>query len=386
MLSLAALAVVRFGLTLSLGPEYDSNANRAEIVANSADAPDTPTGSFLLRGTATGRLIWRADRSTLRVTVDAGGKVYFNPAVFDQDVFAINVDAEERVRLARFLHFAVVGDYYDSWQLPVAPYRARDFRSGAPLARLYFVDPLGEVVLTGGYRGFQYKPDPYFDFQAAQATAYAVARLVFGKNDEHELDIAATYHFERRWFNGVVEYFQPDHEPFVPDPMSGHTAQCAYGLPIQSYCLFAGTDERRDWFHEAGIELTYVGPVLVAVGYGIQLNLSNSFGQSLLRHIVTLKLAYRFPWNLYATLKAQLYASTYLDPVLLDQEINTQTFITIEDENRNNVIVDLERPIGDTGLAVNARYSVFTNELTSSPVSFLRQVVYLGLTYRVGAR
>lgn len=230
MLSLAALAVVRFGLTLSLGPEYDSNANRAEVVAN-ADTPDTPTGSFLLRGTASGRLIWRTERSTLRISLDAGGKVYFNPAVFDQDVFAINIDAEERVRLTRFLHLAVVGDYYDSWQLPVAPYRARDFRSGAPLLRLYFVDPLGEVALTGGYRGFQYKPDPYFDFSAAQATAYAVARLVFGKNDEHELDVAATYHLERRFFNGVVELFQPDAEPFTP--VAGHMAQCAYGMPIQ---------------------------------------------------------------------------------------------------------------------------------------------------------
>ena len=72
--------------------------------------------------------------------------------------------------------------------------------------------------------------------------------------------------------------------------------------------------------------------------------------------------------------------------MLLDQNIASQTFVTIEDENRNNVIVDLERPIGETGLAVNARYSIFTNEISPSPVSFLRQVVYLGLTYRVGAR
>ena len=125
---------------------------------------------------------------------------------------------------------------------------------------------------------------------------------------------------------------------------------------------------------------------MVAVGYGLQLNQSNSFGQSLIRHIVTLKLSYRFPWSIYATLKAQLYASVYLDPVLLDHVFNTLQFTTIEDENRNNVIVDLERPLGNTGLAVNARYSIFTNEITPSPVSFLRQVVYLGLTYRVGAR
>ena len=383
MLSLAALAVVRFGLTLSLGAEYDSNANRAESVAN-AESPDSPTPSFLLRTTGSLRFSWRTNGNALRLTLGAGGKLFFNSDVFDQDVFALSLAGEDRFRVARFLHFAIVGDYYDAWQLPVAPFRARDFRSGAALGRVYFVDPLGEVALSGGYRGFEYKPDPYFDFQAVQATAYGVARLVFGANGEHELDVAASYHFERRWFNGVVQYFQPDAEPFVST--QEHPLQCAYGMPIQDYCLAAGTAERRDWFHESGLELTYVGPLLVGVGYGLQLNLSNSFGQSLIRHIVTLKVSYRFPWSLYATLKAQLYASVYLDPVLLDRAINTLQFITIEDENRNNVIVDVERPIGDTGLAINARYSVFTNELTPSPVSFLRQVVYLGLTYRVGAR
>jgi hypothetical protein len=371
VLSLAALAVVRFGLTLSLGPEYDSNANRAEIVAG-AESPDQPTGSFLLRSTGTLRFLWKTDSNVLRLSVGAGGKLYFEPAVFDQDVFALSLAGEDRVRVARFLHLALLGDYYDAWQLPVAPFRARDFRSGSAVGRVYFFDRLGEVALSGGYRGFQYKPDPYFNFQAGQATAYAVARLYFGANDDHELDLAANYHVERRFFPGVIELLDE--------------TQCLPGHPFADRCLIAGTAKRSDWFHEGGAELTYVGPLLVGVGYGVQLNLSNSFGQSLLRQLVTLKLAYRFPWQLYATIKAQLFITRYLDPVLLDTNITSQTFITIDDENRNAVIADLERPIGTSGLAVNARYSVFTNELTPSPVSFLRQVVYLGLTYRVGAR
>ena len=378
MLSLAALAVVRFGLTLSLGPEYDSNANRAEVVAN-AESPDSPTGSFLLRTTGNGQFLWRQGANQLRLSAGIGGKIYFNPAVFDQDVLALQLGAEDRVRVAPFLHLALVGDYYDAWQLDVAPYRHFDFRSGSALARVYFVDRLGEVTLSGGYRGFQYKPDPYFDFQAAQATAYGVARAHFGANDDHELDVAATWHLERRYFSGVVEEFQQNNEL---DPM----LRCAYGHEILDRCLVAGSALRADWFQEMGLELTYVGPLLAAVGYGIQLNQSNSFGQSLLRQLVTVKLSYRLPWNLYATVKAQLYITKYLDPVLLDRQVNTQTFITIEDENRNAVIVDLERPFAGTGLALDARYSVYTNELSPSPVSFLRQVVYLGLTYRVGAR
>jgi hypothetical protein len=371
VLALAALAVVRFGLQLAVGPEYDSNANRAEVVAGS-ESPDVAVGSFLLRTAANGQLAWKSGDNLLRLSGTLAGKIYFNPAVFDQDTLAIQLAAEDRIRVARFLHLAIAGDYYDSFQLDVPPYRHRDFRSGTAQARVYFVDPLGEVALSGGYRGFDYKPDPYFAFQAAVASASAITRIHVGANEDHEIDVAAGYHLERRFFSGLIQ------------ELDGR--QCPPGHPIVDACLQAGTVDRQDWFHEGGLELTYVGPLLVGAGYGLQLNLSNSFGQGLLRQLVSFKLGYRLPWNLYATLKAQLYVTRYLDPVLLDHAFQSITFISIEDENRNSVLVDLERPIGATGLAINARYSVYTNELSPSPVSFLRQVIFLGLTYRVGAR
>jgi hypothetical protein len=371
VLALAALAVVRFGLTLSLGAEYDTNANRAEIVAG-AESPDTPEPSFVLRSTATGQLAWRKGINLLQVSGMLGGKLYLDPSVFDQDVLAGELAISERIRITRFFHVAMLGQYYDAGQLDVAPRRHRDFRNGTVRLRVHFVDPLGEAWLSGGYRGFQYKPDPYYDFQAGEAHAYAVARAHFGANEDHELDVAGAYHLERRFYSGIVQELDE--------------SLCPPGHGFMEGCLRAGTATRADWFHEGGIEVTYVGPLLVALGYATQLNLSNSFGESLLRQIITLKLAYRLPWSIYATVKAQLLVTRYLDPVLLDRLINSATFATIEDENRNSVVVDLERAIGSTGLSVNARYSVFTNELAPSVDSFLRQVVYLGLTYRVGAR
>jgi hypothetical protein len=364
---LVTLAVVRFGLQLSLGPEYDSNANRAEVVANVA-SPDRAIGSFLLRSTASGQLSWRSGPNLLRTSAGVGGKVFFNPAVADQTVFVVQAAAEDRVRVARFLHVALNGDYYDAWQLPAEPMRHRDFRTGSAIARLYFVDRLGEVQLSGGYRGFQYKPDHDSDFDAVQASANSITRSHFGRNGDHELDLFASYHFEQRLFAGLSQY-----------------NQCPLGGEITDDCLLPGR-RRRDTFEEGGIELTYVGPLLVALGYGAQLNTSNSFGQSLLRNMLTLKVAFRLPGSLYATLKAQLFITKYLDPVLLDHVFNSQTFVTIDDENRNAVLVDLERPIPAIGLAVNARYSVYTNELTTTNDSFLRQVIYVGLTYRAGAR
>ena len=48
-------------------------------------------------------------------------------------------------------------------------------------------------------------------------------------------------------------------------------------------------------------------------------------------------------------------------------------------ENRNAIIADVTRPIGK-GLSISVRYSIYTNEISSSPASFLRQLVYVGMT------
>jgi hypothetical protein len=351
-----ALAVVRFGLSLSLGSEYDTNANRAEVTPDNI-SPDVPTPSFLLRTTAQAGLTWKQGNNVLRTSFGGGGKIYFNPDVFDQNVLVAQAGAEDRIRALRIYHLSFAADYYDAWQLDYGLNRHRDFRNGWALARSHFLDRIGEVTLSGGYRGFQYKPNPKYDFQAVQANANAVTRIHFGPDEEHEMDIFAFYHVERRYFDALID------------------TSTAYEV---------GPATRRDWFHESGFEITYVGPVLATVGYSVQLNLSNSFAQSLLRNIVTLKLAYRFPWSLYATAKAQIYVSQYLDSEL---QLAAQTFTTIEDENRNNLILDLERPIGASGVAAVARYSVFTNELSpNADTHFLRQVIYLGLTYRLGPR
>ncbi len=378
MYGVVALAVLKLTLRLELGPEYDSNANRAEIIAG-APQTDTPTGSFLLRSTARGTLAWRKGNNVLRAVAGLGGKVFFNPDVQDQDTLVGQLAVEDRVRARDWLELGGGAEYYDAGQLDVQPAcasapvpcgsRHRDFRTGTVTARVAFVDDEGDVALLGGYRGFEYKPDATFDFQAGTLHAAAAARLHAGPADhEAEIDLAAGYHFERRIYSGLLEQ-----------------NSCPPGSPITDMCLVVGSGARADWFHEGSVELTFVRELLASVGYALQVNLSNSFGQSLVRHIVSAKISFRLPWQLYTTLKGQILVTRYLDPVLLDRAVNTQTFISIEDENRNAFVADIERPIGKLGLAVEARYSVYTNELTAqSPVSFLRHVVYLGVTYKVG--
>jgi hypothetical protein len=372
---LLLFAALKLSLRLELGAEYDSNANRAEVVQG-APPPfvDVPTGSFLLRSTARGALAWRAGKNVLSLTGLLGGKVFFKPAVQDQNMLVGQLGLDDRVRAARWLELGLSGDYYDVGQECTATPcdagldRHRDFRSGSTLARITFLDDPGLLSLLGGYRGFQWKPDSRYDFQAGQATVLTSIRLTAGPPDhEHEIDLSASYHLERRFYDALTE-----------------VNTCGAGMPLDpSTCINPGSDFRRDWFHEAGLQLTWVGPLLVSAGYGVQLNDSNSFDQSLLRHLVSLKLASRLFWQLYLTIKGQLLVTRYRDPIVFYRVVNSQTLVSIEDENRNEILVDLERPIGTTGLAVEARYSFYTNELGGTPVSFRRHVGYLGLSYRL---
>jgi hypothetical protein len=378
VLGIFLLAAFKLTLRLELGPEYDSNANRAEVVQGAANT-DVPTGSFLARSTVRGTLSWRKGRNLLRASGLLGGKVYFNPDVQDQNTLVGQLGLEDRVRPTPWLELGLAGDYYDVGQQTVNTScsvvscdRHRDFRSGSALGRISFLDDPGEITFLGGYRGFVWKPDPAFDFHAGQATVIAAVRLFAGPAErEHEIDIAASYHVERRLYLGARELnMTPPGTPLDPkyivDDPSGA--------------------KRADWFHEGALELTWVRVVLVSLSYAVQLDQSDSFGQSLLRHLITAKLSARLPWELYLTLKGQLLVNRYLDPVLLDRQVASQTFVSIEDENRNALIADIERPIGHSGVAIEARYSFYTNELGSTPASFQRHVVYLGVSYHVATK
>jgi len=372
------LAVLKLTLRLEVGPEYDSNANRSEIVAG-ANNPDPPVGSALVRTTARVGLQWKRGINLLKVQAGLGAKVFFNPAVLDQSVLVVQGGFEDRLRLAQSAALSFAADYYDAFQDLIAPVctdclRRRDFRTGTAGGKLAFYDGPGAFWFGVGYRGFLYKPDEYFNFHAPTGDIGASVSAQLGPaEDPHDLTFAATYHLERRAYGGLRQ-------------VRGNDPTCAPDLPLADGCLVTGSDDRTDFFHELGAEISYVGVLLASLGYSAQLNRSNSFGQSLLRHVVTLRLSYRFPWELYASVKAVLQVSTGLDRVQLDTRISNLTFATIEDENRNAVIADLERNIPKLGLAVNVRYSFFANELGTQQTSFRRHVGYLGLTYRFGAR
>jgi hypothetical protein len=60
----------------------------------------------------------------------------------------------------------------------------------------------------------------------------------------------------------------------------------------------------------------------------------------------------------------------------------TSQVLNIEEENRDNILLDLERPLGRS-FAVNARYSYFSNGVSNTVLEYARHVGYLGITYKL---
>lgn len=372
--ALVAFAVLRFGLKLELGPEYDSNANRAETIGDKAAGAALPIPSFLLRTTAFGSLRWTAGPSTLRASADLGGKLFFAGPAMPEDVAVAQGALDEQLRLGRHLVLGAGGDYYDAIQprdCPPARFGNgdqqlspsvgdtschRDFRAGGGRGQVALL--LGDVDLSLGLggRAFRWKPDDELSFDGASASAALGLHLRSGEvDDEAEWDLLASARAELRDYHG----------------------------PKLSSASDPGSDaapRRRDLDAVGTVSLTYVGKLLAGAAYSLDWDRSSSYGQSYLRHLVSLKVAADLGWKLVATFKAQLTFTGYAQPAAITT--GALVAVTIEDESRDAFIVDLERPLGG-GASLSARYSAYRNGVSNATLDYLRQVVYLGLSYRL---
>lgn len=340
LLSPAALSA---SLSVDTGLEYDSNVHRAEG-AGSVGAP-------LLRGMVGGQLQQAGGRHRLRLSLQGGGKIFFLPAAQAANVGVVQLSMEEAAQLGR-LRLGVVLDYYDSYQQggPSRDLRAAStglrLGGGAPLLDRHSID--GSVDVTGQL--FQYKPDSRYTFLAPSLQGRLMARLHAGDPElGHDFDVGLSARADYRGYG--------------------------YG--------------RTDLYVQAGASAAWVGPVLIQIGYMVQLNLSSSgptmqnpdlLPESYQRHLVLAKLGARLPGELYLTLKGQigllLSAPGLLVPVA-----------TIDEENRSLVMADVERPL-PRGLALSLRYTGYFNVALSggSEAPYQRHTIGLALSYRLRGR
>jgi len=221
-----------------------------------------------------------------------------------------------------------------------------------------------ELTLALGVHDFTYKPDHDFDYRGPAANARLELMLWQPPAKTKSLELVASVGFENRAFDAVALI-----------------NACPPGTKADPMCTAATDIERRDRYQRLGVELTWVGRQVAALGYQITIIDSNSFGQSLVRHRAQASTTVALPNKVYGTLLAILQADQYLDGLLVRRDLQQQEFTNVEDENRSALQLRLARVLAGNW-AVEGRLAIWRNILGNSvELDFKRELVYAGLVY-----
>jgi len=352
-------------LRAELGTEYDSNAHRVEQLTGTGN---DAVGSFLQRFVVTGHLLDQAAPGhAVAVTATAAAKVFDAPPARSETVAIAQSSLVWRAAIGARTSLTPAGTYYEAFQ-NWAPEgdpagERRDFRSLSPTLELRTsLSDRADVGFAAGYRWLVFKPDRDFDF--AGPTAAINLRWLYDADGASDWEARAAAALEHRTFGGPVQV--------------GGCSQD--GLPCP------GTATRVDDFLVAQAEVTRTGRILLGAGYAFQHNASNSFGETLLRHIVTARIAAALPLGLYMAARADLLFVSYRDSIpiaqaaAMPQAAAASTYASIEEENRSSARVDLSRDIGDR-LRALIRYTFYANELGASVGQYRRHTLLLSLSF-----
>jgi hypothetical protein len=146
------------------------------------------------------------------------------------------------------------------------------------------------------------------------------------------------------------------------------------------------TDERsclsrRDSEFRVGVQLRFEGPLLAVVSYQVARQRSNSEPplEDVVRHRVSGLATAPLPLGLLLSVQAALQ--------VFDGDSPTgELLLGDEDEDRNNVQVQLRRPVW-RAVSVEARYAYYANQLGGGfDLDFSRHTIFLGLSLRTEGR
>lgn len=250
--------------------------------------------------------------------------------------------------------------------LPVtADIGARTFRNLAADGLLVLRSENERSLTLGfGVRDFVYKPDHQFDWRGPAASARLELILWQPASKTKSLELVTTLGFEARTFDGVA---------LIND--------CPPNAPADPRCSATTYIPRRDRYQRAGVELTWVGRQVVAIGYQLALIDSNSFGQSLARHRISASATVPATPKLFMTLLATLQLDQYLDGLVVRRDLQSQEFANIEDENRSSIQLRVGRRLSGEW-SVEGRTAIWRNVAGGAmELDFHRELVYFGLVY-----
>lgn len=347
----------RYTLRGELGTEFDSNATRTETIAGTASP--ARVRSFLQRLVLSGTLSdVVSPRHAVALSATAAAKLFDSRAARGENVAIAQSSAAWRMRLGDPLRLTASGTYYEAFQArqadPAANAERRDFRSLIPSLQLgWLASESVDLSLTGGWRWLAFKSDRNFDF--AGPTAALDLRWTRQREDAADWEVNTGAAIEHRRFGGPA---------FI--------GMCtSTGLPCP------GPGVRTDDLVTGRLEVTRTGGALLGAGYVFAYNLSNSFGDTVMRHFAIARFAASLPFEFSLAARADLLFAHYRDRVNVAAGSG---FVSIEDENRSSARVDLSRGLGER-LRLLARYTIYVSELGSNAATYLRQTILLSLAY-----
>jgi hypothetical protein len=351
---------LRYDVRAEWGGEYDNNAHRTETIRGAEN--QAIIASPLARAAIGGHLSdVITDGQQVAVSAMLAGKLFTAPAARSENVAITQSSGLWRLSMGARTALNLQAVYYEAFQPangdPAAADERRDFRSLTPQLQIERRLSDRVAVLAGaGYRWFVFKSDRAFDFQApVGALDLRWTREATDSGADWELTVGSS--LEHRWFAGRAL------------AASGATAVPA---------------ARRDNFLVNHLELTRVGAALIGVGYALHWNDSNSFGETLVRHLATVRFTTPLPFAIYLAARAELIIASYRDAVTLGRDPTTAQLLSIDDENRSSVRIDLSRALSADGcLLLLARYTLYENELgvSAAAIRYQRQTAMLSLAF-----
>jgi hypothetical protein len=346
---------VHYDWRLEDGLEYDSNPARSESVSGISIEPSVPASSLARFATSGSLSAPLAESNLLALSGAFGGKWFTRSTARAENVFVVQTAISDTQRLASRTQMGVAASYYDVFQRRSS--ELPDFRSLAPSLR--FEQGLGHsfsLAFGGGYRAFTFKPDDAYSFVAPTAF-FSVRSILPGDLLESAADWEAS-------LGGSVEA-RDFHGP----------ACTASGCADQN-----GAARHQDRFWIANAEVTRTSGFLVGGGAALHVNQSNSYGEALVRGLVHARAVIPLPWQMSLSVRGELVATRYRDPLTFLQPVAALPSASIEDESRSTFRVDIAR-LFEGRFEVGARYVFYTSAPTASPVEYRRQTALLYIAF-----
>ena len=346
---------VRYDWRLEDGLEYDTNPARTESVSGASIEPSVPASSLARFATSGSLSASLGESNVLAVSGAFGGKWFTKSMARAENVLVVQSAVSDNQRLASRTEVAVAASYYDVFQRRSS--ELPDFRSLAPSLQLE--QGLGRsfsLSLGGGYRAFTFKPDDAYSFIAPTAF-FSLRRIVPGDSLENAADweSSLTGSVEARDFHGP--------------------ACTAIGCTDGT-----GTPRHQDRFWIANVEVSRTSRWLVGSGAALHVNQSNSYGEALVRGLVHARAVIPLPWQMSLSMRGELVATRYQDPLTFLQPVAGLPSASIEDESRSTLRVDVAR-LFEGRFEVGARYVFYTSAPTASPVEYRRQTALLYIAF-----